>query len=130
VLAASQPAEAARILATAAPGGRLQPEIDRLAAELRVRGDATDGAEDEARLVARLAEKPDDLAARLALGRVLASAGRYEEAFEAFLDVIRRDREFDDGAARRAMLDLFTLLGREDPRADRYQRELARVLYA
>ncbi|MBM4265030.1 MAG: tetratricopeptide repeat protein [Deltaproteobacteria bacterium] len=33
-----------------------------------------------------------------------------------------------DGAARWAMLDLFTLLGREDPRADRYQRELARVL--
>lgn len=104
------------------------PEIDRLRAELRLRTEAP--ADDLPALRAAVASRPEDAAARLALGHALARAGEYDEALAALLEAVRLDRNLEDGAARKAMLDLFTLLGRDDPRVDRYQRELARILYA
>ncbi len=103
-------------------------EIERLRAELRLRLEAP--GEDLSGLRAAVAERPGDVAARLALGQALARAGEYDEALACLLEAVRIDRDYEDGAARKAMLDLFTLLGRDDPRVDRYQRELARILYA
>lgn len=99
--------------------------VERLRAELRMQGSGGDLAA----LRAKVAASPDDVAARLELGRALAAARSYEEALASFLEVVRRDPKFADEAARKAMLDLFTVLGREDPLVDRYQRELAQLLF-
>jgi len=128
VLAASgRPADASALLETVTADGELGAEIDRLAAELRMHDDGTG---DEATLRATLEENPADLGARLTLGRLHVASGRYTEALELFLEVVRRDRDFEDAAARKAMLDIFTLLGRDDPIVDEYQRKLSQVMFS
>jgi putative thioredoxin len=103
----------------------LETEAGHLAAELRTR----EGSDDEAALRARLANDPDDLEARLALGRALAAARRFEEALTELLEVVVQDRSFADEGARKTMIDVFELLGSEDPLTERFRGELARALF-
>ena len=101
-------------------------EAERLAAKLRT---AAEGVFDEAALRARIEADTDDLAARLELGRALGARRDYERAFEELVAVIERDPHFEDDAARKSMLDLFAVLGADDPLTLRFRAELARVLY-
>ena len=119
-------AEALQLLERVSPPSPLVGEAERLAAELRTR---SDGAGDQAALRARLAADPGDLEARLGLGRTLAALGRHEDALAELLDVVRRDRHFADDGARKAMLDLFAVLGSDHPLTDRYRNELAKALF-
>jgi len=109
------------------PGTRYTEEADRLAAALRTRV-AAQGV-DEGELRRRLEAAPGDLHARLALGRLLAAQGRHQEALAALLETVRRDPSFEDGAARLAMLDLFTTLGPDHPLTGEYRSALARTLF-
>lgn len=118
--------EALTLLDRILPGPTRQ-EADRLAAEIRIRAG---GGEDEATLRAKLASNPTDLDARLMLGQVLAAAARYEDALAEYLEIVRRDRGFRDGASRKAMLDIFGLLGPENPITNHYRSELAKVLFS
>ena len=101
-------------------------EAERLAAELRMR---TGGTGDLEALRRAAAERPDDLRRKLELGRALAAAGHHEEALETLLEVVRRDPEFEGGAARSAMLDAFELLGPDHELTRAYRRRLAAALY-
>ncbi len=107
--------------------GEIGAAIERLEAELRMRGESNG---DEAALRASLERDPADLAAGLALGRLLSATGRHEEALAVLLDGVKRDRAYEDAAARKAMLDLFTLLGRDHPLVDEYQRKLSQVMFS
>lgn len=118
--------EPAALLERVVSDGALGREAERLAAELRTRAD---GSADEAELRRRLERAPHDLEARLALGRALAARGGYEEALEMLLTVVERDPAFADEAARKAMLDVFAVLGSGDPLVERFRRELAQVLF-
>jgi putative thioredoxin len=64
----------------------------------------------------------------LARGERSAAEGRFEEALEAFLDLVRAGGEERD-AARESMLKVFSVLGDADPLTARYRRELARALF-
>ena len=90
-------------------GGEYAQEAERANA-LRARLALSEGAADTAEIETKLATNPDDHAARLDLARAYAAQGRYREAMEAILDVIVRDRFFDEGAPRKAMLQLFEAL--------------------
>ncbi|HKE11119.1 MAG TPA: tetratricopeptide repeat protein, partial [Myxococcota bacterium] len=80
-------------------------------------------------LHAKASTHPEDLSARLALGKALSAAGRYEEALGELLAVVQRDPRFADEAARKTMLDLFALLGPSDPLTQKFRGELARALF-
>jgi putative thioredoxin len=101
-------------------------EAMRLKARLAILAGAP-GGRDEAELKSRLAADAGDLDARLQLAKLSAAAGDYSQAFDQLLEIIRRNRRFEDDIARRTMLDLFTLLG-ADPLVGEYRRKLASAL--
>jgi putative thioredoxin len=102
-------------------------EAARLRAELTLKQAAT-GA-DEPSYEARLANDPADLDAAYRLALALAARGEYERALEYLLGVVRRDRRYGDDAGRKAMLDIFALLGDESPLTRTYRRRLSNVLF-
>ena len=118
--------EAVPLLERIQPGSPLSHDAERLLATLRTQ---KDGGGDESALRARVATDPADLDARLGLGRALAATGRYEDALACLLEVVRRDRQFADEGARKAMIDIFAVLGSSDPLTDRYRSELAKALF-
>ena len=119
--------DAMKVLDECTATGPAAAEVEQARAALRLRG-GVDG--DEGALRARLEADPKDHQARIDLGRLLSASGRFEEALAVLLESVRLDRNFDDAAARKAMLDVFALLGRENPLVDKYQRALSRLLFS
>jgi len=109
-------------------GGEYTQEADRANA-LRARLALAAGAADTTEIEARLAANPADHAARLELSRAYAAQGRFREAMEAALEVVVRDRFFDEGAGRKALLQLFEALGDSD-QYDDLIREFRRKMSA
>ncbi|MCC7364776.1 MAG: thioredoxin [Dehalococcoidia bacterium] len=72
---------------------------------------------------------PRDPRAQYRLGVLLAAAGHYEAALDALLESVRLDRGFADGAARKAALAVFDILGLDNPVTRHYQRKLSGVLF-
>ncbi|WP_165229532.1 thioredoxin family protein [Aquisphaera insulae] len=126
-LAAGRMDEAAGRIATLERRGYLEPEAERLKAELALRGQAkSTGGVEAAR--AALAEKPDDLELKFALAEALAAAGQYEDALALCLELVERDRRGVGERARQTMISIFQLLPTGDPRTIEYQRQLSLVL--
>jgi putative thioredoxin len=107
--------------------GPLRQNADKLAAEIRVR---QGGGGDEQSLRARVTADPADLEGRFLLAQALAAASKHQEALEQYLEIVRRNRQFRDDAARKAMLDIFDLLGPQHDLTARYRSELAKVLFS
>jgi putative thioredoxin len=81
------------------------------------------------KLAAELRTATSAPAADLAALRARAEARRYDEALPALLRVVERDKSFADEAARKAMLDVFGLLGSDHPLVAEYRRKLSSVLF-
>ena len=96
---------------------------------LRARLALAAGAADTTELEAKLTANPLDHASRLELARAYAAANRFREAMEAALEVVIRDRNFDDGAGRTALLQLFEALA-DSEQHDDLVREFRRKLSA
>jgi putative thioredoxin len=118
--------QALDLLATIDPGTPLRPDADRLAACIRI-GEA--GTADEATLRAKLEADANDHESRFTLAQSLAAREHYKEALEHYLEIVRRDRDFRDDGARKAMLDIFDLLGPEQELVQYFRSELAKVLF-
>jgi len=85
------------------------------------------GAEHE--LAARVVAHPADLDARLALAGALAARRSWREAMDQLLEIIRRDKAWRDGEARRQMLVIFNLAAGESDLVSEYRRKLGSALY-
>jgi putative thioredoxin len=72
---------------------------------------------------------PRDARARYRWGVMLAARKQYEAALDELLESVRIDRSFADGAARKAMLAVFDILGLESELTRDYQRRLSTVLF-
>ena len=62
-------------------------------------------------------------------GACAAIAGEYATALEKFLELVRRDKTWNDEAGRKAMLTIFKALGNQEPLTREYQTKLSRTLY-
>ncbi len=79
---------------------------------------------------ARVAADPDDHEARFELATGLMGNGDRDGAADALLEIVRRDREWNDGAARTQLLTLFEAVGLEDPWVAAQRRRLSQILFA
>ncbi|GAA4031065.1 thioredoxin [Sphingomonas rosea] len=103
------------------------PAIARARAGLDIAGagPAVDTGEFERRLDAN----PDDHGARMELAGALMAGGRRDEAADALLEIVRRDRDWNEGAARAQFLKLLEATGLEDPWAKAQRRRLSALLF-
>lgn len=85
--------------------------------------------EELAGLKAAVAASPDDHALRLELANALMAAGDRDGAAEALLHIIAADREWHDGAAKARLLEIFSLIGLEDPWVAATRRKLSAILF-
>jgi putative thioredoxin len=102
-------------------------EADRLLARLKLRGE---GNQDESSLRAAVQSEPKNLAARFNLAQTLAANEKFEDALTEFLTIVKADREFKDDGARKAMVQVFEVLGSDDPVTEKFRSELAKVLFS
>jgi len=105
-----------------------QPRVAQVLARLELAGDPTEG-DDAAVLERRIKSNPDDMDARLRLGKLHARQHHYEQALDQLLEMLKRDRTFGGDVARKTMVTLFDLLGNDHPLVRRYRKELAAALY-
>ena len=57
-------------------------------------------------------------------------AGRNEQAIDELIEIIRRDREWNEQAARQQLLKLFEALGHADPLSVAGRRKLSSILFS
>ncbi len=127
LFAANRIEEAEQALAAVKP----DPDLDQRVAALRqgiAYARAGAGA-DEGALRARLEADPADHEARLALAGLHAAARRYADAMDQLLEIVRRDKNWRDGEARKQLLALFNLAAADPALVAEYRRKLANVLH-
>ena len=73
---------------------------------------------------------PANLQARYDLAQALHSAGEIEEAVAELLELFRRDREWNEGAAKSLLFTIFEALGAKDPIALNGRRKLSSMIFA
>jgi putative thioredoxin len=126
LLADDQRVEDAQRVLDAVTGDALETdEAKAVAARLALSA----GAGDLAALAATAAERPDDAGARLAYGQALVAAQRTEEGLAELLASVELDPRHDDAAARRTMLEVFEVLGAEDPLTIDFRYKLSLLLF-
>lgn len=108
------------------------PESDaaqQLMSQIRLQqGGENAGNEQEYR--DKLEANPDDLEARFELAQALAASGKYQEALAEYLEIVKKDRGFQDDGARKAMLEVFDVVGPRSELAEHFRSELAKVLFS
>ncbi|MDB2689060.1 thioredoxin [Luminiphilus sp.] len=102
--------------------------FQQLMAQIELQRQAARSPEIEA-LEADLASDEQNHEVRVKLAVQISSHGRYREALEHLLVVLRADRDWGNGEAKRVYLDMIATIGKGDPLAAEYQRKLFSLLY-
>ena len=87
-------------------------------------------AVDTSALEARLAANPADHEARLELAVARAGNGDKEGAIDDLIELFRRDRNWNDEAARKQLLQFFEAWGPKDPQTLDGRRKLSALMFA
>ena len=103
--------------------------VERGRAAIALARSATPGV-DTGPLEARLAADPDDYEALFELSAARMGAGDRDGAADALLEIIAKDRAWEEGKARDQLLKLFEVVGLEDPWVSAQRRRLSAILFA
>jgi putative thioredoxin len=104
------------------------PAISRARSALALAETAPSGG-DTAEQERRIAADPDDHQARFDLAGALMGRGDREGAADQLFEIIRRDRDWNDGAARKRLLQFLEVIGLEDPWVSQQRRRLSAILF-
>ncbi len=120
--------EAGQLIAELVKRGFLEPEAERLKAQLEIESvaQASGGIEEAQKAVDA---NPDDLSLRIPLADALAADGQHQAALEICLQVIHLDKTGAGVQAKETMLNILNLLDAESDIASVYRRKLATALY-
>jgi putative thioredoxin len=120
----------AQALADAAPAEITKAkEIEAARAQIELARQAAN-AGPEAELRTAVAANPDDPQARFDLALALHANGKVDEAVDELLDLFRRDREWNGGAARAQLFTIFEALKPTDPIVLKGRRKLSSMIFA
>jgi putative thioredoxin len=75
------------------------------------------------------AQNPEDGEAAFALANTLFAGGMRDEAADILLASIAHDRDWNEGAARSRLLEIFELVGLTDPWTAQNRRKLSAILF-
>jgi len=103
-------------------------EIEAVRAQIALARQAAN-AGPETELRAAVDADPDDHQARLDLAQALHASGKVEEAVDELLELFRRDREWNDGAARAQLFIIFDALKPQDPIVLKGRRKLSSMIF-
>lgn len=120
--------EAGELLAGLEPPLDTDPQIERARVALELAKARPDDSE-LARLRAAAAERPADMGAQFAFAAAAFAAGERDSAADTLLKMIAADREWNEGAARTQLLQMFEAIGLEDPWVAATRRRLSTVLF-
>ena len=104
------------------------PLLAQARAGLALAEDAPDDTE-LAALRAAAAERPADMEAQLAFANALFASGDRDGAAVKLLEMVAADREWNEGAAKARLLQIFEATGLEDPWVAATRRKLSTVLF-
>ncbi len=114
-------------LAGVSAQGRLDAILRPLLARLEFQRIAATAAP-LAELQRKVADTPDNCAARYDLSAVLIVRDDYEGALTQLLEIVKRDRKFRDDAGRKGLLNVFQILGDQHALVKKYRGLLATIL--
>lgn len=127
LVAGGETEEARSILDGLPPELSRQPPVARARAALETAAAGT--ASEAAELEAKVAADPDDLQARYDLAGARMAAGSRDRAADELLAIVERDRDWNEGAARKRLLQLIEAQGLEDEWARAQRRRLSALLF-
>jgi len=122
-----QTGEATQIIAQLPPDYLKDPDIAAAKTKLELSQEA---AGPVAELRARVEADPNDHQARFDLANALYSSDQVEDAVAELLELFRRDRAWNEDAARQRLLKIFEALGPGDPIAATGRRRLSSLVFA
>ena len=128
-LAQSNLDQAEGLIAAAPAAIAKSKELDAVRAQLELARQAAN-AGPEAELRAAVNANPDDHQARFDLAAALLAAGNAKEAVDELLDIFRRDREWNEGAAKTQLFTIFEALKPQDPIVLAGRRRLSSMIFA
>ncbi|QFT81471.1 Thioredoxin-1 [Roseovarius sp. THAF27] len=105
------------------------PELEAAAAQLALARQAAD-AGPVSELRDKVEANPDDHQARFDLAQALHASGQTQEAVDELLELFRRDREWNDAAAKTQLFTIFDALKPGDPVAQAGRRKLSSMIFA
>src|SRR5579871_5746161 len=118
---ASGDTERAAEIAAMAPDGAKNADLESVRAALAL---AKDAPSDVGAFEHRLATNADDHEARFELAKALAAHGQLKEAADQLLTIIERERDWNDGEARKQLLTVFEAAGAASEVAKHGRRRL------
>ena len=122
--------EQAEVLLANAPASIAKcKELDAVRAQIELAKQAANAGPEQDLRVAVEAD-PANHQARFDLAAALLAAGKTEEAVDQLLELFRRDREWNDGAARTQLFTIFEALNAKDPIVLKGRRKLSSMIFA
>ncbi|MCE9522190.1 MAG: thioredoxin [Alphaproteobacteria bacterium] len=128
-LASGDIERAKQTIAMVGPEHATNPAFITVQAQLKLTEQAQ-AAGDVTELQEKSRQNPGDHQARLDLAAALAARGKTEPAIAELLESIRRDRNWNEAAARKQLLTLFEALGPADPAVQSGRRKLSSILFS
>ena len=117
------------VLELAPKGKANDPAIAAVRAQIEL-AEASAGVGEAGELEAALARDPGDHQARFDLAMAQVGKGDSEAAIDTLLELFRRDREWNEGAAKVQLFKLFDSLGPKSEAAQRGRRRLSSMIFA
>ena len=119
--------ERAREVVAMAPADAKDADLDSVRAALAL---AAEAPGETAELERRVAANPHDLQARFDLAKALAARSHLAEASDQLLEIVARERDWNEGAARKQLLTVFEAAGLASDVAKQGRRRLSSILFS